>query len=80
MRWIMPKRKDEEISASPDFQPVERFNIPLPENDGSICVAEPPCKTVTWTECGNADEDISCGRVKKFDNPDDMIAGLKRPW
>ena len=26
------------------------------------------------------DDDIRAGRVKQFDNPDEMIASLKQPW
>lgn len=74
MKWIIPKRRGEEIAAQDTRS--DDFNGPLLENGGGECVVETP------VEVGRkeADEDIRQGRVKKFDNPDDMIESLNQPW
>lgn len=93
MRWIIPKTKqDQEIRVRPTEQPEPEagsvFNVPLAGNDGGVSVIDLPCKTlaspgqreIAPSGQYDADEDIRAGRVKQFDNPEDMIASLKEPW
>lgn len=78
IKWIIPKRhRDQEITSKSDRQNSD-FNAPLPENDGGVCVLEATAKSIAGQN--EADTDIRAGRVKEFDNPDDMIASLKQPW
>ncbi len=80
MRWIIPKRRDQDISPRREVASSD-FNAPLPENDGGVGVlAEPAVKSVANAGSNEADDDIRAGRVKSFDNPDDLIASLKQPW
>ena len=80
MKWIIPKRRDQEI-----YSPTEDtsdFNTWLPENDGNggeggVCIAKNVTVSVRVHE---ADEDITNDRVKRFDDPDSMLESLKQPW
>ena len=80
MRWIIPKRRDQDISPRPQATNAD-FNAPLAENDGGVCVmTDHITKKVAEAGQNEADADIRSGRVKTFDNPDDLIASLKQPW
>ncbi|MEX2286139.1 MAG: hypothetical protein WD648_03555 [Planctomycetaceae bacterium] len=74
MEWHIPKRRDQAFSHKGDRALVDAasadFNVPLPENDGGVCIADGM----------DADEDIREGRVKSFSSPEDLIKSLKHPW
>lgn len=80
MRWITPKKRDQEIRVKTDPIAWSDFNAPLGENDGRPCLVEVLENKAVQASCSDADDDIRAGRVKQFDNPDDMIASLKQPW
>lgn len=80
MRWFIPKKQDQEIRSNVEPSSWTDFNAPLMENDGGVCIAEETCSAVAQAAQGDADEDIRAGRVKRFDDPDDLIASLKQPW
>jgi hypothetical protein len=85
IKWIIPKRREEEIVARKErdieVSSFSDFNAPiLPENDGGVCIADARVQSAEAIDRREADEDIRAGRVKTFDNPDDMIASLKQPW
>lgn len=70
MRWMIPKMKqDQDICADRKSSTNGGFNAPLAENDGG--------GSPSYYE---ADEDIRTGRIKQFDDIEDMIESLKKPW
>jgi len=80
MRWIIPhNRQDQDICTNQEPASSSEFNTTLAENDGGVAVAEPPCKATAPGQ-HDADADIRSGRVRRFDDAEDMIASLKRPW
>ena len=76
MRRIISKKQAKEIPSDPEPTTLADSTSPPAENNGRICIA------TKVAEAGNneADADILANRVKRFDNPDDMIASLKQPW
>jgi hypothetical protein len=80
IRWIIPQKRDQAIQTDTEAVTSADFNAPLAENDGGTCVIEAPCRTRAQAAHSEADDDIQAGRIKRFDNPDDMIASLKQPW
>jgi hypothetical protein len=82
MRWIIPKKKqDQAIFDSWETASNGDFNAPLSGNDADVCLMEPTCNVASATSpLSTADDDILAGRIKKFDDPDELIASLKRPW
>jgi hypothetical protein len=78
MKWMFPKNRNQLSDASPSVD----FNSALPENDGDggVCIAESRVKVQIEPGKNEADDDIRHGRVKTFDNPEDLIASLKQPW
>ena len=79
--WMLPEKKgDQEISPVLESFSWTDFNAPLSDNEGGACVLEATEKIVLPSSQNEANEDISAGRVKTFDNTDDLIASLKRPW
>ena len=75
MKWCIPSRRDEALPTKADrYACVDAasadFNVPLPENGGSVCIADD----------FEANEDIRTGQLKTFSNVDEMLNSLKKPW